>query len=151
MSSMKQALSFDAEILGPWVAEKCGGKWTSGRGTAIGRIDENGPFAGILYEDWNGSQIVCHIAGDGNWLNRLFLWIIFDYPFNQIGAKMMTAPICSTNIKSIRMVEHMGFELEGRLRGATSKGDLLLYVMRKENCKYLRGRYVQRRLGSSST
>lgn len=135
-------LSFDAEIVGPWVTERTGGSWSSGRGTAIGKIGEDGQIvAGVLYEDWNQANIVCHIAGVGNWATKQFLNIIFDYPFNQIGAKRITVPVASENEKSINLVLRMGFELECKLRKATPFGDLLLFCMFAEDCKYIKGRY----------
>ncbi len=138
---MKRALSFDAELVGPWVYQRTGGDWIPNRGTAIGKIQDGALVAGALYEDWNGVNITCHIAGEGNWADRTFLAVIFDYPFNQLGVQRITAPICSTNSKSIDLVTKMGFNQEAKLRGATSKGDLLLFSMFKNECKYLRGKY----------
>lgn len=135
-------LCLDAEIIGPWVAQRTGGQWTAGRGTAIGKLDDCGLLvAGVLYEDWNGSNIMCHIAGDGNWASRDFLRVIFDYPFNQVGAKRITAPVSSTNVKSINLVTRMGFELESTLAQATPDGDLHLFRMWRDDCQYLRGKY----------
>lgn len=134
-------LCLDPYIVGPWVAEKTNGTWAPGRGTGIGKIKDGKLIAGALYEDWNGSSVICHIAGEGLWADRKYLAVIFDYPFNQIQAKKIIAPVCSTNQKSIDMLEHMGFNQEAKLHGATSKGDLLFFVMDKEDCKYLRGRY----------
>jgi RimJ/RimL family protein N-acetyltransferase len=148
---MSRALSFDAELIGPWVAEKTGGTWHKGRGTAMGKLVNGEIVAGILYEDYSGTNIVCHIAGVGNWADRELIWMIFDYPFNQIKVNRMTAPICSTNEKSIRLVEHFGFKIEAKLHGATSKGDLLLYTMFRDDCKYLRGRYGKERRRTSTT
>lgn len=134
-------LCLDPYIVGPWVAQRTNGTWAPGRGAGIGKIKDGKLVAGALYEDWNGSSVICHIAGEGLWADRHYLAVIFDYPFNQIGANKIIAPVCSTNQKSIDMLEHMGFNQEAKLHGATSKGDLLFFVMDKEDCKYLRGRY----------
>lgn len=139
---MKPVLSFDPEWVGPWVCARTGGTWVSGRGSVIGKVNEDGILvAGVLYEDWSGTNLVCHIAGEGRWADREFLAVIFDFPFNQQKAKRITAPVCSSNTKSIALVTKMGFNLEARLLGATSKGDLLLFSMFKDECKYLRGKY----------
>jgi len=98
--------------------------------------------AGVLYEEWNGANIVCHIAGEGDWANRRFLSVIYDYPFNYVGAKRITVSVKSTNKKSIKLVEKMGFTLECTLAQATPDGDMLLYKMFKHECKYLRGKYA---------
>ena len=136
------ALCFDASIIGPWVCEKAGGTWVPGRGTAIGQVKDGQLNAGVLYEDWNGANIMCHIRGDGRWANRRFLSVIFDYPFNQIKARRITVGIKDSNLKSIELVRHMGFELECKLTQATPDGDLLLFRMFKEDCRYIRGRYA---------
>lgn len=135
-------LCFDASIVGPWVAEKTGGSWCAGRGQAIGKVDNGQLVAGVLYEDFNGANVVCHIAGVGKWADRRFLGIIFDYPFNQLKVRRITVPVDGNNSKSIKLVEHMGFVLESRLEQATLDSDLLLYRLFKDECKYLKGKYA---------
>lgn len=135
-------LIFDVSIVGPWVAEKTGGQWGEGRGQAIGKVVNGKLIAGVLYEDYNKANIFCHIAGEGNWADRRFLAMIFDYPFTQLKVRRMTAPICATNTKSRRLVEHMGFQLESRLEQATLDSDLLIYRLFKDECKYLKGKYA---------
>lgn len=138
---MKRALSFDSELVGPWVCKRIGCKWVPDGGSVIGKLVDGKLVAGVIYQDFNGANIGAHIAGEGNWADRVFLAVIFDYPFNQIGTKRITAPVCSTNTKSIDLLTKMGFNLEAKLHGATSKGDLLLFSMFKNECKYLRGNY----------
>ena len=132
----------DVAVIGPWVCEKTGGTWTPARGSALGLIKDEKIIAGVLYEDWNGANIVCHIRGENGWANRKFLGTIFDFPFNGLKVKRITVPVASTNQDSVRLVEHMGFKLECTLKQATPDGDLLLYAMFKEECKYIRGRYA---------
>lgn len=129
---------FDAERIGPWVCARAGGTWTPGRGTAIGRERNGQLIAGVLYEDFNHANIICHIAGVGNWLNREFLWTIFDYPFRQLKVKRITTPVAQSNIKSQRFTEHLGFELEARLQDAHPSGDLFIYRMMAADCRWLR-------------
>jgi RimJ/RimL family protein N-acetyltransferase len=125
------------------VASRTGGTWTPGRGTAIGKIDSKGNIiAGVLYEDYNRANIVEHIAAEGDWACRRFLWIMFDYPFNQLKVKRITAPVASTNEKCIRLVKKMGFTLESTLAQATPDGDVHIFRMFKEECKYIRGKYA---------
>ncbi len=138
-------ISTDAVLIGPWVSEKTGGTWTNGRGTAIGKVSEDGMIqAGVLYEDYNGVNIVCHIAGDGNWATKEFLRVIFDYPFRQLGVSRITAPVASKNLKSINLVMRMGFALECTLAQATPDGDMFLFRMFRDECKYIRGKYGQK-------
>lgn len=135
-------LTFDASIIGPWVSEKTGGSWCAGRGQGIGKLVDGKLVAGVLYEDYNKANVVCHIAGEGQWADRRFLAIIFDFPFNQLKVKRITVPIAGNNANSIKLVEHMGFQLESRLEQATLDSDILLFRLFKDECKYLKGKYA---------
>ena len=132
----------DVRLIGPWVAEKTGGTWCYGRGSGLGKIKDGRLVAGVLYEDYNGANVVCHIRGEPGWADRRFLGIIFDYPFNQLNVKRITVPVNSTNKESIKLVRHMGFTLESGLAQATPDGDLLLFCLFKKDCKYIRGKYA---------
>ena len=134
-------ITSDVRLIGPWVAEKTGGTWCYGRGSGLGKIKNGKLVAGVLYEDYNGANVVCHIRGEPGWADRRFLGIIFDYPFNQLNVKRITVPVNSTNKESIKLVRHMGFTLESGLAQATPDGDLLLFCLFKKDCKYIRGKY----------
>ncbi len=142
ISSSRPTLFYDAEVIGPWVAERAGLKWLPGRATAIGQMKDGQINAGVLYEDWNGANIVCHIAGEGDWANRRFLSVIYDYPFNYVGAKRITASVNSNNEQAKKLNMKMGFKLECTLTQATPDGDILIFRMFREECKYLRGKYA---------
>lgn len=137
-SGSLEGLSFDAEEIGPWVCDGTGGTWISGRGTAIGRLSGGRLVAGVLYEDWNGANVVCHIRGIGNWATRDYLRIIFDYPFNQLGVRRITCPVDSSNTVSNHFVSRLGFSLECSLVGATPSGNLNIYRMTRDECRFLR-------------
>ena len=128
----------DAEIIGPWVAEQTGFKWIPKRSSAIGRIKGGEIVAGVLYEDYNGVNVVCHIAGVGRWMNRSLLCLIFDYPFRVLGCSRITAVIAESNEKSRKLVEHMGFTVEANLHQAHPDGDLIVYKMTLDNCRWLK-------------
>ncbi len=131
-------LCFDAEEVGPWVCEGTRGTWTPQRGTAIGRKVDGRLVAGVIYEDWNGANVSCHIRGIGNWASKTFLWAIFDYPFNQLGVRRLTGLSDSANIRANEFIKRLGFSLECSLAGATPGGDLNIYRMTREECRYLR-------------
>ena len=130
-------ICIDAALIGPWVCARAGGEWNPGSGTAIGWIKEQQLVAGVLYCDWNGAQVVCHIAGIGNWLKRRFLWAMFDYPFNQLKVKRISAPVADSNHRCKRFLEHLGFEREANLRDAHPDGDLIIYRMTADQCRWI--------------
>lgn len=109
--------------------------------TAIG-IKNNGIIiAGVVYSGFNGSNLCADIAGIGkDWITRDFLWFMFFYPFMQAGAKRITAIVEANNLQSQKFVEKLGFELEFSMKSAGRFGDLKVYRMFKEDCKYLERR-----------
>jgi RimJ/RimL family protein N-acetyltransferase len=130
-------LCFDSDWIGNWVCERAGGTWIPNRGRTIGRIKNGELVAGVIYEDYNGANVVCHIAGVRDWATRAYLRTIFDYPFNQLRVKRITVPVASNNARSIRFVEHLGFEREATLRDAHPDGDLFIYKITADKCRWV--------------
>ena len=137
---MKRILVRQEPLFGPWMMGILGGHWFAGRGSIIGLWDdEKGPIAACLFEGSNEASIMLHIATDGTkkWMNREYLWFVFYYPFIQLGINKIIAPIESTNRQCSTFVEHIGFALEATLKGCAPDGDLLIYTMSKDQCKWL--------------
>lgn len=108
--------------------------------TAIG-LEENGELiAGVLFDYYNGASINMHVAAKPGrrWLTREYLWYCFYYPFIELKVKRITGLVPESNLAARRFDEHLGFELEARLKDAAPDGDVLIYVMWKENCKHLK-------------
>ena len=130
-------------LAGHWTAEKIKGSYFEAKSQAIG-LKQNGEFvAGVIYENWNRQSIVCHIAISGR-LTPKYLAVIFDYPFNVCKVKKIIVPVDATNLKSISLVEKMGFTEEARIKDGMADGDMILYTLAKDDCKYLGERYGKR-------
>lgn len=121
-----------------WVAKRTNEFGRFGNGQAIGWAAPE-LRAGVVYADWNGPNVVCHIASDGTrrWLTRRYLWAIFDYPFRQLKCERITVTIGEGNSASRRFVEHLGFTLEAALERAHPTGALVVYRMFRESCRWL--------------
>lgn len=128
-------------VIGPevvkWVALQTNEYGNFGCATGIGLQEGGRIIAGVAYAEWNGVNVVCHIASDKTrrWANREFLRVIFDYPFNQMKAKRITVCIGQGNKDSIRFVEHLGFRFETHLKDAHPTGNLLIYTMGKPHAE----------------
>lgn len=127
---------------GHWTAEQMGGAFGAATMTAIGLVRHGKFIAGVMYENWNGRCVTAHCAVRGR-LTRAFIGAIFDYPFRQLGCELVAVPIASTNTQSIRFAEHLGFVFEASVRDAVPGGDLLIYTLRKKQCRFLEGKYGQ--------
>lgn len=130
---------FDADIVGPWVAARIEGMtYYPGTSSAIGRVKDGKLVAGVLYQDHNGPNVFAHIAVEPGGMNRRFLSIIFDYPFNQLKVDRITGIVASSNLAARKLDEHLGFELEAILQGAHPDGDLCVYKMTAEKCRWIK-------------
>lgn len=127
--------------IGDWVAHKIEGIYSPLESQAIGWVSQDGRvLAGAIFEDWNRASLVCHIATDGR-MSREFLKEVSTYAFIQCKVHKMIAPVASSNHRSERMVRKMGFIEEGRLRNAHPHGDVVLYTLTREDCRFLGERY----------
>lgn len=126
--------------VGYWVAKKVRGHYHETSSQAIGMLKGGDPAAGVIYENVNGVSCTCHIAIDCR-INAQFVATIFDYPFRFLGLEKIICPVGEGNAESIRLVSHMGFEEEARIKNAHPDGALLIFTMVREQCRFLAPRY----------
>ena len=127
-----------------FVANRIGYSRKTDNFTAIGLESNDNLVAGVIYSDFNGSNITAGIAGDGkHWLTPEFLRFMFFYPFVQLGVKRITACVEQTNLVSQQFVTKLGFSFESRMERAGRTGDLLVYRMFPEDCRYLERRHAR--------
>ena len=106
----------------------------------IGLEKDGELIAGALYEGYNGQNVWAHLAGmpGKRWMTREFLRYGFHYPFNEMGVKRISGYVNASNTQARRLNEHFGYQEEARLTGAAPDGgDVILYVMWRENCRFL--------------
>lgn len=103
-------------------------------------VERNGEIVGgAVLNDWTGANINIHFASNGkkNWVTREFLWFVFYYCFFQVGVKRVSGFIWESNQSSVNFAQRIGGELEARLIDAANDGDVLLFKMTKDKCKWL--------------
>lgn len=96
--------------------------------------------AGVLYEGFNGVNVWMHVAAEpgSKWMTKEYLRYCFYYPFDELGCKRVSGYVEASNLAARRFDEHLGFRQEAVLEGAaTDGGDVILYVMRREDCRYV--------------
>lgn len=106
---------------------------------AIG-LEENGQLiAGVIYDNYEkDARVSSHCAGIGKrWLNKNFLNVMFDYPFNQLKVNVIVNTVSSNNKDSMRFTEHLGFKQVACIEGGASDGDLIIYALYKKDCKWI--------------
>lgn len=109
-------------------------------GAAIGLKDAYGNLiAGVLFDNYNGASIQMHVAAEpgARWMTREYLHCCFAYPFRQLAVRKIVGLVSCTNLPARRFDEHLGFHLEATLTDAHPDGDLLVYTMTKQQCRWL--------------
>lgn len=94
----------------------------------------------VIYNHPAYKSINGHILSDGKkrWATKEFVRMMFWYPFVALGMNRITAPIAESNSDAIKLVEKLGFILEGRMRGYRNNGEAqLIYGILREECKYV--------------
>lgn len=62
----------------------------------------------------------------------------FRYPFEELGMKVIFGLVDSDNEKAIEFDTKLGFKEVNRFKDAGLDGDLILFAMKKEDCRWLR-------------
>lgn len=134
----KRIIADDSERVGAFVSKMMGDvEFACPR--AIGLEEDGELIAGVVYDNYNGASICMHVAAipGRRWMTREYLWFTFYYPFVQLGVKRITGLVPESNMTARKFDEHLGFELEAILRYAHPDGDMLVYRMFKEQCRFL--------------
>lgn len=107
---------------------------------AIGLERDGRLIGGVLFEGYNGKTIWMHVAGDPatKWCTRHYRYAAFAYPFLQLKVDAVRGYVDASNARALRFDKHLGFEEEARLTGAAADGgDVVIVVMRRENCRHV--------------
>ena len=97
--------------------------------------------AGVLYDNYSVSNIWMHVAATPGkrWMTRDYLYASFAYPFKQLNCKRVTGWVEASNTDAKRFDEHLGFKQEAVLSSAARDGgDVIIYRMFKEECRFIR-------------
>lgn len=128
------------EMVSDWVRQQIGLKWSWPNSYTISLWKDCEILAAVVYESFDEISVSCHIAGvhGSRWMTKLYLQTIFAYPFEKLKVRRINVCIAESNKSSTKLVEHMGFKAEGRVRlGAPDGGDLIIYGMLREECRFL--------------
>lgn len=137
---MKTLVFHEPDAVAAWAMRLMDGDWQPGRGTAIGLKEDGELIAAAVYDSYNGRSLCMHVAAlPGRfWCTRDFRYYCFAYPFYQLKVSKILGMVASTNLAARRFDENLGFVLEATLKDAHPGGDLLIYSMTKDQCRWLK-------------
>ena len=107
--------------------------------STIGFVRDNALIAVAVYTNYRGTDIELSLAAtDPRWSTRTNWGVIFDYPLNQLGCLRVTSITTKNNKRVRKLMEGVGFVLEGKLRDAFApRVDAFVYGMTKRDCKWI--------------
>lgn len=141
---MRRIVTNEPQRIGQWVCARAGGFYIPEGAYAIGLEEDGEILAGVMYDHhYAGASVQAHIAAKhgSRWLSREHLEVGFGYPFDYLKVKKIIGVVEETNFAAVRLDEHLGFTLETRIKDGCAGGDLLVYSMTREQCRFLKGRH----------
>jgi hypothetical protein len=106
--------------------------------SCISRSINHQLLSGVIYQGYTKSSITMHTATFyRNSYGRDMLWIMFHYPFEARGVKVLFAPVEETNARSIALCRKLGFKEVARIADYYPSGAQCLYAMRRDECRWL--------------
>lgn len=139
---MIQYLFDESERVGKWVADQINDDCHWGNFYAMGVEKDGELVAGVVINEYNGSNAVCHIAisKPGKYIIGLFRYVA-DYAFNHCKLNRLTGMVPSNKPDVIAFDKHLGFEEEFVMKKAARGGhDLHILVIWPETCRWLKDR-----------
>jgi len=106
----------------------------------LSRTDEHGNLlGGVIYTNYTGHSIHIHVAGfNPRWLSRDFLWVTFDYPFNQLMVEAIFAQVKSSNRHALEFDRKIGFQTINIMQDVYKDEACYVLKMKREDCRHLK-------------
>ena len=121
-----------------WIAAKADLALSPGF-RALEALDHEGAIVGMVgYDGWTKSAVSMHVALDHPMALRRLIRPAFGIAFYEFGKEVVVANVLSTNERSLRLVQKLGFREVYRGKDWIDRGvDLVLHEMRRRECRWL--------------
>lgn len=103
--------------------------------SAVAMVTVDGEISAVsVYSNLRGGNIEMTIAADTpRWATRGAIADLLSWPFECLpGLRRITALVNASNTRSRKLVEGLGFQMEGWLEDGADDGDLVLYGMTRK-------------------
>ena len=107
-------------------------------------------LGGVVFQNYTGESIAMLTgAWDRHWLNRDMLFVVFDYPFNQLGVKRIFGQVSESNQHAYTFNTKFGGKPVARIEGVYPHNvACIVMCMERDDCRMLKvkPRNIQSRL-----
>jgi RimJ/RimL family protein N-acetyltransferase len=122
-----------------YVSQRVCGGINIGEAVGIGVSRDEVILGGVAFYNWNYKNIFMHAASDSRrWLNKTYLKYMFSYAFDTCEAARITGLVDENNYHARQFNERIGFTEEARMKNACLGGDILIYAMHRDQCRWIR-------------
>jgi RimJ/RimL family protein N-acetyltransferase len=130
---------FDRPDYGKQIAELAGAQYNPKGSMSIARVRDGLLLGGVVYYHMTGESVAVHVAGSvEHWLNRDLLWVVFDFPFSQLGVKRLFGEISEDNQAALKFNENLGFHTVARIEGVFPNNvACIVRRLDREDCRFL--------------
>jgi RimJ/RimL family protein N-acetyltransferase len=127
--------------LGQWLCDRIG--YTPTRDfMCIGQWDDDkNELIGVVgYDGWSENMVEMHSAGEPGtyWLTKELLYRAFKFPFEGYGMKAIISRVSTGNPVAVKMNIGLGFKEQCRIRDGADDGDLIIFAMHRDECRWLK-------------
>lgn len=91
----------------------------------------------IGFDGFNDASALIHVAGEGRWMSRLLLKLVFEYAFVTAKLKVLVGLVPSGNESALRLNKHLGFKIVANIPDAHPDGSLIVMAMHKDECRWV--------------
>ena len=105
---------------------------------SIVRVLNGEVLGGVTYQGYTGKSIQMHFAGfKPGWGNREFIWMAFDYPFNQLGCTHVFGQVPESNVRALEIDQKLGFKIVAKIDDVFPDGACYVLALAREDCRWL--------------
>ena len=106
---------------------------------SICRHKDGRRLGGVIYSHYTGELISAHSAAwDAHWINRDMMYVVFDYPFNQLGVKRIFGQVPEDNFHAQEFNVKVGFKFVARIEGVFRHNiACIVMCMERDDCRFL--------------
>lgn len=134
---MSARIVFDDIETGRWLGERIGHFYNPECDHNIAVADQD-IRGGVIYTAFTEVACSMHVAGIGpGWATPLFMSVIFDYPFNQLGLQRVFGLVRESNTQARFIDRRLGFREIATIPGMFGDGAGIVVCLEREDCRWL--------------
>jgi hypothetical protein len=125
---------------GEWIMRRVGGMYNDRTDHTVALHRDGAIAGGVVFTGFLRASMLLHMAGsEDNWATPDFLWMVFDYVFNQQGCRTALGLVASANLRALEVDLKLGFRIVAIVHDVLEDDDdMLVMAMRREHCRWLR-------------